>query len=57
MAYLSSLTGASHGKRTELDKNRMVMGRHPECDLLIEAGAVSRQHARIDQVDGGYELK
>ncbi len=56
MAYLSSLTGASHGKRTELDKNKMVMGRHPDCDLLIEAGAVSRQHARIDQVDGGYEL-
>lgn len=56
MAYISSLTGASYGKRTELDKNRIVLGRHPECDLIIEAGAVSRQHARIDQVDGGFEL-
>ncbi len=26
---------------------RVVLGRHPECDIVLEAAAVSRQHAQI----------
>ena len=30
-----------------MDSESAVLGRHPECDIVLEVGAVSRQHARI----------
>ena len=30
------------------------MGRHPECDIVLDAGAVSRQHAQITWIDGDF---
>ena len=51
MAFLTSISGSGFGKRFELDKPKIVLGRHPDCDVTIEVGAVSRQHAQI-LVDG-----
>jgi serine phosphatase RsbU (regulator of sigma subunit) len=31
-----------------------VLGRHPSCDVVLEVGAVSRQHARIVRIDDNY---
>jgi serine phosphatase RsbU (regulator of sigma subunit)/pSer/pThr/pTyr-binding forkhead associated (FHA) protein len=31
-----------------------VLGRQPDCDIVLEAGAVSRQHARIVRLGAGY---
>ncbi len=55
MAFLTSLNGAKRDQRHELHKDTMIFGRHPECDLVLEVGAVSRQHARI--VRTGHEFR
>lgn len=39
--------GALAGKRFHLDVGRTIIGRHPSCGIVIEAVAVSRQHAVI----------
>lgn len=57
MAYLTAISGSAFGKRIELNKPSMTLGRHPECDIIIEVGAVSRQHARIDTLPNGFFLQ
>ncbi len=46
MAYLQILKGAKP-ERVELTADKVVMGRSPECGLVLDTGAVSRQHAQI----------
>tara|TARA_R110002049_G_scaffold309268_1_gene519543 strand:- start:59368 stop:61221 length:1854 start_codon:yes stop_codon:yes gene_type:complete len=47
MAYLSSTSSAVSKSHFELNDDETTMGRHPDCDLVLDAGAVSRYHARI----------
>jgi phosphoserine phosphatase RsbU/P len=47
MAYLDALSGTASGKRYELDRIETIMGRHPDCHVVLDSGAVSRQHAKI----------
>jgi sigma-B regulation protein RsbU (phosphoserine phosphatase) len=56
MAYLTAISGSGFGKRTDITKVLTVLGRHPECDVVIEVGAVSRQHARIEMVGQSFVL-
>ena len=49
------ISGPAMGRREVLTKPQYVIGRHPECDLVLESGAVvSRQHARLFSRNGGY---
>lgn len=57
MAFLTAISGSGFGKRFELDKPKNVLGRHPECDVTIDVGAVSRQHAQIHVSGDRYELE
>lgn len=57
MAYLDSLSGTSLGKRIDLDLPEMVLGRHPECDIVLDSGAVSRQHAKIVKKNNQFWLE
>ncbi|GAB5402988.1 MAG: SpoIIE family protein phosphatase [Aureliella sp.] len=57
MAFLSAISGANYGRRFDIKKPETVLGRHPDCDVTIEVGAVSRQHARIHQTAKGFELE
>ena len=57
MAYLKILQGAEAGRMVSLDSERIVFGRHPSCDVVLEDGAVSRQHAQIVQLHGSYYLE
>ncbi len=50
MAYLTPSSGSQVGKRIELVRPETTLGRHPQCDIVLDAGAVSRQHARIRSV-------
>lgn len=47
MAMLQAYDGIRPGRRYVLRKERSILGRHPDCDVVLEAGAVSRQHAQI----------
>jgi serine phosphatase RsbU (regulator of sigma subunit)/pSer/pThr/pTyr-binding forkhead associated (FHA) protein len=47
MACLQVLKGLNPGQIFPLDKDRFVLGRHPDCDIVLDLGAISRQHAQI----------
>jgi serine phosphatase RsbU (regulator of sigma subunit)/pSer/pThr/pTyr-binding forkhead associated (FHA) protein len=57
MAVLQTLQGLTPGLVFALEGNSITLGRHPECDVVLEAAAVSRQHARILVVDGKYYVE
>ncbi|MEM7558659.1 MAG: SpoIIE family protein phosphatase, partial [Planctomycetota bacterium] len=56
MAFLTAISGSSFGNRYEIEKEETVLGRHPECDVTIDVGAVSRQHAKVHMREGQYEI-
>ena len=45
------------GQKYELNQPKMVMGRHPDCEIVIDAGAVSRQHAQIILADDNFYIE
>ena len=57
MAYLTAISGSSFGKQYNIDKRVIVLGRHPDCDVTIDVGAVSRQHAQIHSTGNVFELE
>src|SRR3990167_8436445 len=53
MAFLRTLKGTEPGQVFELGESA-VLGRQPDGDILLDVGAVSRQHARITRVGQDY---
>ena len=49
MALLQPFVGGTPGEQIAISGDRAVLGRHPECDIVLDAAAVSRQHAQILQ--------
>ncbi len=47
MAVLQLLKGQTPGQVFALDRESSVLGRHPDCDIVLDVQAVSRQHAKI----------
>ncbi|EMI42152.1 MULTISPECIES: SpoIIE family protein phosphatase [Pirellulaceae] len=47
MAYVTSTINGAPSDQFELDRDEMRIGRHPECDIVVDAGAVSRYHAKL----------
>lgn len=47
MAFLRALNGSESGRLYRLDRANAILGRHPDCDIVLDEGAVSRQHAQI----------
>ena len=41
-------------KRYSIEGPLMVIGRHPECQVIVEDSAVSRKHAQLIERDGNY---
>lgn len=54
MAVLRTIKGLPPGQVFTLDKEAAVLGRHPDCDIVLEIGAVSRNHAKIVAADGEF---
>jgi phosphoserine phosphatase RsbU/P len=54
MAILEVFAGTNVGEQVKLAEGRAIMGRHPDCDIVLDVGAVSRQHAQITWIDGEY---
>ena len=57
MFYLSANNGPQAGKRYDLRADRTVMGRHPECQVVIDVGAVSRNHAAVARDGNDFYLE
>jgi phosphoserine phosphatase RsbU/P len=57
MAVLRALQGLEPGKIFTLEGESITLGRHPACDIVLESGAVSRQHARILNIDGDFFIE
>ncbi len=49
MAYLISNDSAVARQKIALGDDTITFGRHPDCEVIIEAGAVSRKHAQIEK--------
>lgn len=54
MAFLRVMQGVDAGKVIPLEAERVIFGRHPSCTVILEDGAVSRQHAQITHSHGSY---
>lgn len=57
MAVLQVLKGLNPGQLFQLDRDKMVMGRHPDCEIVLDVGAVSRQHAQIIRDNGAFYVE
>lgn len=57
MAVLQARAGLPPGQLFPIEGDGAVLGRHPDCDIVLESGAVSRQHARIVRVEGQYYIE
>ena len=45
-----------NGQRIPIPQGGLVIGREEDCDLTLLSGLVSRHHARIAPVEGGYRI-
>jgi serine phosphatase RsbU (regulator of sigma subunit) len=54
MAHLTIVQGGEVGKIYPLEGERWVMGRSPECDLVLDVAAVSRRHVILTKENGLY---
>ncbi len=54
MASLQILKGMTPGLQFPLEGDRAILGRHPDCDIVLDVGAVSRQHAQILQIESDF---
>jgi phosphoserine phosphatase RsbU/P len=54
MAILQLLNPSGASEQHALDGERAILGRHPECDVVLDAASVSRQHAQIIKEDGKF---
>ena len=57
MAYLQSISRQDYGKQYPLEPGTVVLGRHPNCDVVLEASAVSRYHAHLLVKDDGVYVE
>jgi hypothetical protein len=54
LAHSPSAAVLVEGRRYELTKRRLVIGRSRDCDITVDDPNVSRRHAEIRQDEGSY---
>jgi len=57
MAFMSTHDDMTGSHRFEITEGETVIGRHPDCDIVVEVGAVSRFHAKINKRANEYVLE
>src|SRR5262249_18538099 len=57
MASLLVLKGNNQGQRVTLGTDKSVLGRNPDCQVVISGTAVSREHAQIVYVQGKFYIE
>ncbi|HEY6564350.1 MAG TPA: SpoIIE family protein phosphatase [Pirellulaceae bacterium] len=54
MPSLRVMAGESMGQQFVLDRPKLIVGRHPQCEIVVPSGAVSRNHAQLVDRDGVF---
>lgn len=57
MPVLEFVKGVNQGTQRELTGERIVFGRNAECQVCLNAPAVSREHAVIRKIGGNYYIE
>ena len=57
MPFLTSQDDSVVKKKFELGGDPVTIGRHPECDVVIEDVSVSRQHAQVIRINGTFYVE
>lgn len=57
MASLFVLEGLTPGQEFNLVGRQWVLGRSPECDVVLDAAAVSRRHVILSEEEGQFTVK
>jgi serine phosphatase RsbU (regulator of sigma subunit)/pSer/pThr/pTyr-binding forkhead associated (FHA) protein len=57
MATLHVLKGANEGSLIHLDGDKFILGRNPDCGIVIPITSVSREHAQILRIQGRYYIE
>ena len=57
MAVLKVLKGDDVGRIAEIQGERTVIGRHPNCQIVFENAAISRHHCQILESHGTFYLE
>ena len=58
MAFLSTTPNGEGGpSKFELNDRETTIGRHPECSIVVDAGAVSRYHAKVVRKPTGFQIE
>jgi serine phosphatase RsbU (regulator of sigma subunit) len=57
MALLQILKGPNEGAVIPLEGERFVLGRNPDCGIVIPVTSVSREHAQILRLQGRYFIE
>jgi len=57
MSHLIARLGPQQGRQYELTVPKTILGRHPDCQVVIEVGAVSRQHCAVVEENGDYFIE
>ncbi len=57
MITFDIIAGGNSGKSFEFDKVVITIGRNPDCDLVLSDTGISRQHATVRYVSGGFVLE
>ncbi len=57
MALLASTNDSVVKPKIVLNSKPIIIGRHPECDVQIDDGSVSRHHAQITEEKGNFYVQ
>src|SRR5436190_5266585 len=57
MYFLVANNGPQAGRKYELKGDKAILGRHPECHIVVEVGAVSRNHCQVVKEGNDYKIE
>ncbi|SFH81019.1 SpoIIE family protein phosphatase [Planctomicrobium piriforme] len=57
MAILQVISGAAEGTQFPLMADRTILGRHPNCQVVLQSGVVSRHHAQVLESHGTFYIE
>jgi phosphoserine phosphatase RsbU/P len=56
MASIKIISGENEGETYSLDAREVLLGRHPDCQVVLKDSTVSRRHARFVKHDDYYAV-